>query len=145
MTRLPIPSEFEEQKALFEWADLVHRSLWTTRPETRGHALDMLFAVPNGGLRSKAAAGKLKAEGVKPGVPDVCLPVPSADGQAACLWIELKRLKGGRLSEAQNAWIERLSGTPGHRVQVCRGWVEAARAIAAYLDLPAEHWPEAGP
>lgn len=31
------------------------------------------FAVPNGQLRSKAIAGKLKAEGVKPGVSDIII------------------------------------------------------------------------
>ena len=41
-------------------------------PEYRG----LLFAVPNGGARSKATAGKLKAEGVVAGVADLILLVP---------------------------------------------------------------------
>lgn len=51
-----IPSEEAEQRALAQWLDL-HRILWCH--------------VPNGGQRSKAVAGKLKAAGVKAGVPDV--------------------------------------------------------------------------
>ena len=59
-------SEHLHQKALFEWADRMEGA-W---PELR-----LMYAIPNGGLRTKAQAGKLKAEGVKPGVPDIHLPV----------------------------------------------------------------------
>ena len=51
-----IPSEEHEQRALALWLDW-HKILWCH--------------VPNGGERSKAVAGKLKAAGVKAGVPDV--------------------------------------------------------------------------
>ena len=37
--------------------------------------LKWLHAIPNGGLRDKITSGKLKAEGVKPGVSDLFLPV----------------------------------------------------------------------
>src|SRR4051812_28710500 len=40
--------------------------------------LNLLFAVPNGGLRHIATAANLVAEGVKRGVPDLVLPVPVA-------------------------------------------------------------------
>ena len=67
MKNIITASESQEQQALFEWAELSKRCF----PE-----LELLFHVPNGGARSKATAGRLKAEGVKPGVPDLCLPVP---------------------------------------------------------------------
>lgn len=35
----------------------------------------LIFAIPNGGARHPAVAAKLKAEGVKAGVPDLFLPV----------------------------------------------------------------------
>src|SRR5262245_57218105 len=35
----------------------------------------LCFAIPNGGARDVITAGRLKAEGVKAGVPDVCCPV----------------------------------------------------------------------
>lgn len=139
---LPIPTEAADQTALFDWASIVADALLATRPGATWTALDMLFAVPNGGLRARATAGRLKAEGVKAGVPDVCLPARSGDGHYSCLWIELKRLKGGRVSPEQAEWIERLSAQPGHRAVVCRGWVEAAREISAYLGLPPEYIPE---
>lgn len=53
-----IPSEEHEQRALAQWLDL-NRILWCH--------------VPNGGQRSKAVAGKLRAAGVKAGVPDVLI------------------------------------------------------------------------
>lgn len=60
-----------------------------------------IFAIPNGGYRGKAQAGKLKAEGVSPGVPDLYIPEWR-------LWIEMKREKGGTLSPAQKEWREYL-------------------------------------
>jgi hypothetical protein len=66
----------------------------------------MLFAIPNGGARHKAIAGKLRAEGVRAGVPDICLPVPR--GEYHGLFIELKRPKGGHVSEEQEAWISEV-------------------------------------
>ena len=72
-------SEHDEQSAIFEWAALMQGAY----PE-----LGLLFAIPNGGKRDKATAGKLKAEGVKAGVPDMCLPV--SNGKYHGLFIELK-------------------------------------------------------
>lgn len=51
---------------------------------------------PNGGWRKKATAGRLKAQGVKPGIPDVVILRP--DGSP--IYIELKSF-GGVLSPAQ--------------------------------------------
>ena len=55
-------SEHAHQVALFDWANLHLGRM----PE-----LAAMYAIPNGGARSKATAGKLKAEGVKAGVPDI--------------------------------------------------------------------------
>lgn len=38
--------------------------------------LRWIYAVANGGHRHPATAGRLKAEGVKAGVADICLPFP---------------------------------------------------------------------
>ena len=66
-------------------------------PEYHG----LLFAVPNGGARSKATAGRLKAEGVVAGVADLLLLVPSSPYHGLC--IEMKT-KTGRQSDSQKAW-----------------------------------------
>jgi hypothetical protein len=48
------------------------------------------FHSPNGGHRLKSVAAKLKAQGVKPGIPDVCILRPNGSP----IWIELKAFAG---------------------------------------------------
>jgi len=114
------PTEHEEQVALFQWAEMAQAQY----PE-----LDMLFAVPNGGYRPMTTAAQLKAEGVKPGVPDVCLPV--ARGHFYSLWIEMKR-KPNTTSDAQRMWLDALRHY-GHCAVVCWSAQEAISTIMAYL------------
>ena len=122
----PVPTESAEQQALFQWAAIQGKSV----PE-----LSLLYHVPNGGGRSKAEAGRFKDEGVKAGVPDICLPV--ARGGFHGLYIELKRQQGSKTSDDQREWIERLSAQ-GYVAMVCRGWHKAAEAIMIYLKLGAK-------
>lgn len=118
----PVPTEAQEQITLFEWARL---------QRGRYPELDLLFHVPNGGSRNKAEAGRLRAEGVKAGVPDLCLPVPR--GRFHGLYIELKRKRGGRIDPAQTAWLEELM-KQGYSVAICHGWEAAAEIILNYLE-----------
>ena len=118
---LPCMTEGGEQQSLFLWALYRRAAL----PE-----LDLLYHIPNGGSRSKAEAGRFKAEGVKAGVPDICLPV--ARGGFHGLYIELKREHGGRKSAAQRKWLHDLQ-EQGYRAVVCRGWREASEALEEYL------------
>lgn len=112
--------EHDNQVALFEWA------AYDKRPE-----LKMLFAVPNGGLRNKAVAGKLKAEGVKAGVEDVFLDV--ARGGHHGLRIEMKAGKNKPTPE-QKDWMARHNAE-GYLAMVCYDWTEATEAINRYLGL----------
>lgn len=116
-----IPTEHQEQVALFEWSAW-QEGLW---PELR-----LLHAIPNGGKRDIRTAAMLKAEGVKPGVPDICLPVPR--GGKHGLYIELKRRKGGTVSKEQEAWIRALM-EQGYSCSVCYGWDQARETILQYL------------
>ncbi|HXF63049.1 MAG TPA: VRR-NUC domain-containing protein [Caldilineaceae bacterium] len=113
-------SEHDEQAALFAWA---------AAHEGRYPALRWLFAIPNGGHRHAAVAAKLKAEGVKPGVPDLFLPVPR--GGYHGLWIELK-VGANQLTPAQQQWIEALARF-GYLTVVCYGGAEAIAALEQYL------------
>lgn len=115
------PSEGAEQAALIEWA---HRASGRC-PELR-----LLFHIPNGGSRGKVEAARFKAEGVKAGVPDLFLPV--ARGGYHGLFIEMKRKKGGRVSEAQKGWITALN-KQGFYAVVCYGCEDAAKTIKIYL------------
>ncbi len=75
--------------------------LWLRRNEDRHPILKRFFAIPNGGYRHKTTALKLRAEGVKPGVLDVCLPV-ARKGHTG-LWIEFKAGKN-TLTDYQADW-----------------------------------------
>lgn len=119
-------TESQEQQLLFEWAVLA-AGRW---PE-----LALMYHIPNGGSRSKSEAGRFRAEGVKAGVPDICLPV--AQGGYHGLYIELKRVKGGRVSTAQQGWIAALRDQ-GYYACVCKGWDDAAHVIKKYLENKTE-------
>ena len=117
-----VPTEGEEQATLFSWARMMDGKY----PELR-----MLFHIPNGGSRGKVEAARFKAEGVKAGVPDMFLPV--ARGPWHGLFIELKRLRGGKISAEQKQWIGSLL-SQGYLATVCYGWRDAAKLIEDYLD-----------
>ena len=66
------------------------------------------FAIPNGGKRSMTEAGRFKAEGVKSGIPDLCLLM-----SGIAFFLEVKRPRrdsnpAGRLTENQMIMIEKL-------------------------------------
>jgi hypothetical protein len=117
-----VPTEHQEQAALFRWAEL---------EKGKYPDLEWLYAIPNfpgnvGGFVARINAGKrAKAEGRKKGYPDIGLDVRR--GGYCGLRIELKRVKGGSVSPEQKVWRERLE-SQGLRVEVCKGW-EAARAV----------------
>lgn len=114
-------SEHGHQRALFGW--LNYASFQQLVP-TAG----LCYAVPNGGKRDPATAARLKAEGVKAGVPDVVYPVRR--GQYLTLYMELKVDKG-RASDVQQWWHESLLAQ-GHAVAVCWGWQAARRCFLQY-------------
>jgi hypothetical protein len=116
-----IPTEEQEQEALFEWVAVQNNPF-----------IKFLFAIPNGGYRPPKTACMLKRTGVKPGVPDMFLPVPHPPYHG--LFIELKRVHGGAVSYPQKIWIDTLK-SQGYRVEVCKGWVEARDAILDYLEI----------
>lgn len=88
-------SEAQEQCKLIKWADKCVQM--KIHPE-----LSMLYAVPNGGKRDRIEAAHLKLQGVKAGVPDLCLAVPK--GKYHGLYIELK-VGRNKTSEHQDKWL----------------------------------------
>lgn len=73
--------------------------------ERRRPLLKYLFHPANGGKRPKGEAGKMRAMGVKSGVPDLLLPMPSPSGQWPGMALELKG-PDGRPSLDQEDWLE---------------------------------------
>ena len=87
------------------------------------------FHPPNGGHRNVVVAKKLKAQGVKRGVPDVMIvDRPPANPKNVGVAIELKRRKGGSLTKEQKRWLRILS-EKGWAVAVCRGADEAIKFL----------------
>ncbi len=115
-------TEAQEQRFLFQWAGLAEQQY----PE-----LKLLHHIPNGGKRDVRTAANLKKEGVKAGVPDMCLPV--ARGQYHGLYIELKTKKG-KVQKNQKEWLSALN-KEGYATKVCYGWLEAREVIESYLSL----------
>lgn len=112
------PLEETEQIALAQYLDL-RGFLWCH--------------VPNGGMRHPAVANRMKAQGVKPGVPDILIMDKPYYSYCATA-IELKRKKGGVLSEDQRYWTQELQSR-GWAVKVCHGF-EEAKAFIEHLYGP---------
>ena len=119
-SKQPMQHEAQEQKALFAWAALASKKY----PE-----LVLLYHIPNGGSRNKIEAANLKRQGVKAGVPDICLPVARSGFHG--LYIELKAGRN-KATEKQREWLTALE-REGYQAVVCYGWEEAKKAIEEYL------------
>ena len=128
-------TESAHQTALFAWAAQSVGSM----PE-----LKWLFHIPNGGsrgdtARSRAiAGGRIKAEGVRKGVPDICLPIAKKGYHG--LFIEMKRpsekpktnRSRGGLSCEQVDWLNHLSAE-GYLCYVCYSWTDAKTVLEDYI------------
>lgn len=88
-----------------------------------------LIAIPNGGARSIVTAGKMKAEGVLAGAPDLFLFLPSAPYHGLC--IEMKTATG-RQSSAQKQFQAHMNNV-GYKYVVCRSVEEFMQEVRNYL------------
>lgn len=118
---MPVVKEADEQTAVIEWSKMIVGRY----PDIR-----LLFHIPNGGSRHPAEAAHLKAQGVKPGVPDLFLPV--ARGGYHGLFVEMKA-REGKVSSFQRGWLNDLK-EQGYAVAVCHGAKAAIETIQRYLD-----------
>ena len=116
-------SEENEQTCLFRWAEFA---------EVQYEELKLMYHVPNEGKRSRIAGARLKDQGLKSGVPDVCLP--TAHGGYIGLYIEMK-VKANKPTENQKQWLRKLR-EQGHLTAVCYSWEEAKQLIEQYIKLP---------
>ncbi|MDA0238991.1 MAG: hypothetical protein O3A84_03055 [Proteobacteria bacterium] len=107
-------TEHEEQRELVQWVR-------QTYPGVR------IFAIANGGQRSRTTGARLKAEGVSAGVPDLYVP-------AWNLWIEMKRETGGVLSAPQRDWLAYLDSI-GHGTILGHGFQDAKEKIMLYAPV----------
>lgn len=99
----------------------------------------LLFAVPNGGARSRTESAIMKAEGVTAGVTDLILLLGRGGFNALC--IEMKTTdRRSALSNAQIEWRS-LAITNGNRHVVCRTFEEFQSEIRWYMARPANNEP----
>jgi hypothetical protein len=75
----------------------------------------------------------LKAQGLKPGVPDICIPLRTKFGHPGA-YIEQKRKKGCRVDPEQRWWLSLLAAQ-GYHARVAFG-LEETMAIVDMLYGP---------
>ncbi|EJN31911.1 VRR-NUC domain-containing protein [Pseudomonas sp. GM78] len=119
----PVDREGQEQAALMRELELRYPAVF-----------ELIYHVPNGGHRVKAVAGKLKAQGVKAGIPDLVLTM--ARGGFFGLYIEFKATppNDAAISASQHERIRKLNDQ-GYLAVVCRGHFDTMEQIRAYLRL----------
>jgi hypothetical protein len=106
------PSEDHEQMMFVQWFRRTHKDV-------------LIFSIPLGGHRHPAVAAKLKATGTVKGIPDLFIP-------AWKLWIEMKKVKGGKISPEQQGMIDYLQSV-GYDVIVGLGAEDARRKISQFI------------
>jgi len=112
MTARAVPTEHYEQRELVRWFRLTFPGV-------------LLMAIPSALHLNPKPPGRLKAEGVLAGVPDLFVP-------AWRLWIEMKRTKGGVVSGEQKKIISALRDA-GYEVLICRGFADAQEQISEHV------------
>lgn len=115
MAKEIVPSEHQEQVAFVRWA------------QARGV---FVMAIPNGGLRDRVTGAKMRQEGALAGAPDLLIAL---DG-GGVLWLEMKRRKGGRISDVQKVFHQKLEEM-GHKVVIGYGANDAMMKVQEILSL----------
>jgi hypothetical protein len=136
-------AEYHQQRSFIQWVSRAKLET-ATLPD-----LDMIYAIPNGanlterttakGRKVSAASqgAKLKKEGARAGVPDLCLPVPREPFHG--LYLEFKRPPGdgkpaGKPSPKQKEYMQRLDRL-GYKVEVVYLWSDARDAVLKYYGV----------
>ena len=105
-----IPSEYEECKLLADYLNLKRIPF---------------MHIPNEGKRSLIIGSQLKRIGLQPGFPDyIIFRTPPKDPEKKGIIIEMKRRKGGNISENQEKWI-RILRDDGYIAFIAKGAHEA--------------------
>jgi len=94
----------------------------------------LLFAVPNGGRRSRTEAAIMKAEGVTAGVADLILLEARGGWGALCLEMKTES-KDSRQSVGQKEW-QKATERWGNKYVVCRTFEEFEAVVREYMAKP---------
>lgn len=121
-------SEYQAQATVIQWAK-AHEHLY---PELKLLKGNMEGISLGGSIRQRAITiAKMKASGMRPGWPDLELPV--ARGAFPALFIEMK-VGNNKTSEEQNRYLDLLRDA-GNAVYVSYGSAQAIRTISSYLGI----------
>lgn len=123
------PEEYQKKFAPSEETEQIHLMMWCKWKAAQYPELETIYHVPNEGKRSAVTGSRLKEMGLRPGVPDICLPVPKAGFCA--LYIEMKK-HGGKPTDNQIYWLNMLDRYC-NCVAICEGAEAAEELITAYL------------
>lgn len=118
-----VPLEHDEQVVL-------HNSVEASKRKHKNILLN--YAVPNGGDRNARVGKKLKAEGVKRGIPDYVVIMINFT-----LYIEMKRAKKSlsSVSKEQKEAIEQINKSNTSIARVAYGAKEAIELVKFYAKL----------
>lgn len=111
------PSEHDLQVACLRWLRYAHPGIF-------------YYAIPNGGYRTITTAKAMRAEGQRPGVPDLHFPI--GRGEYLSLYIEMKNGKAGQLSEAQKE-VHEILRRERNKVAICLNLEEFQEEINKYF------------
>lgn len=111
-------SEYDEQKILVKW---LRDNKIKCASSGNGFALNTQDNVHY--------VAKLRASGLSKGFPDLEVFI----GNGKSLYIEMKRKKGGVVSEEQKKWITWLNDN-GYSAKVCHGADEAIEYVKGFID-----------
>lgn len=127
MAKNKTPLEIHEQEKFFSWINENKKKY----PE-----LALAHCSLNGVKLSPGAAVKAKKQGMVAGVPDIFLPISTITKHGDCygLFIELKRIKGSKVSPEQKLFMAALEDQ-GYKCSVCYGADEAIETIKQYLNI----------
>lgn len=119
--RKPRKLEHTLQCRVIRWFRLTHPTM-----------VHNLFAVPNGGYRTKTTAALMKEEGQLAGVADLILL--KRKGSCGALLLEAK-VKGNYQSETQREWQKRIEAD-GYIYKIFHSLDEFIIIVNEYLNLP---------
>jgi hypothetical protein len=155
--------EHSHQAALFMWANMAvnfgriaadtkssysepGRALKLSEANDKIPQLRWLHAIHNQGHGDKIRGAHAKAEGVKPGVFDMFLPVPisiAGDHNGAFpaqhfagLYLELK--VGYNQPSADQLAFQAFARSMHYAAEIAWGWIEARQKLLEYLRLPVD-------
>ena len=113
-----VATEKQEHLCLMQWVAL--------QPKIRDYLIHIANEYDGGAI----GGFQRKRLGVKKGVSDLLLALPTKTYHG--LWIELKRKEGGRVTEEQQDWVNKMNAV-GYLAVVCRGYEAAVKVICDYL------------